>query len=105
MKSIEDLWALVDNIESFPNLTLLVRVVRSIPTSTADCERGFSLMKRYKTDLRSSLSIRLISDTMTLKCNEEEYQLFDAGPFVESWWKKTSRRAYQSDKPKKMPKR
>ena len=29
-------------------------IVMCLPTTTADCERGFSLMKRYKTALRKA---------------------------------------------------
>ena len=37
---------------------------------------------------------------MTLKCNTDEYILFDAEPFVESWWNKTTRRMHTTNKPK-----
>ena len=39
--------------ELFPNLALIALL---IPTSTADCERGFSTLKRIKTPLRNRLS-------------------------------------------------
>ena len=40
----------------YPNLSKLAQVFMALPIGTADCERGFSTMKRIKTCLRSQMS-------------------------------------------------
>ena len=63
-----------------------------LPTNTADCERGFSLMKRFKTALRSKMKIPFISAMMAVKLNTAEEGEFNPEPFVKSWWAKKQRR-------------
>ncbi|XP_045193148.1 zinc finger protein 862-like [Mercenaria mercenaria] len=41
--------------ETLPNLAKLASVGLIIPTSTPDCERGFSALKRIKTDIRNRM--------------------------------------------------
>ena len=36
--------------DQYPNLLSLIDLVLTIPASTAECERGFSAMKRVKSD-------------------------------------------------------
>ena len=42
--------------DQFPNLFGLVDLILTIPASTAECERGFSAMKRVKSELRTRLN-------------------------------------------------
>ena len=48
----------------FPNLMGLIDLLLTIPASTPDCERGFSAMKRIKTDWRASPDTSTLSDLM-----------------------------------------
>lgn len=50
----------------FPKVTSLYEFVATLPLSTADCERGFSLMNIVKTDLRNRLSIKHLSNLMLI---------------------------------------
>ena len=43
-------------VELYPNLQKMASVGLVVPTSTVDCERGFSAVKRIKTPLRNHLS-------------------------------------------------
>ena len=45
-----------DMAHLFPNLFHIALIGQLIPTSTADCDRGFSALKRIKTPLRNRLS-------------------------------------------------
>ncbi|XP_078000900.1 zinc finger protein 862-like [Glandiceps talaboti] len=45
--------------DNFPNLSKLAQVALVIPVSTADCERGFSALKRVKTSPRNRLCERI----------------------------------------------
>ena len=43
----------------FPTILKLAEIVLVIPMSTAICERGFSALKRIKSDWRSSLGVEM----------------------------------------------
>lgn len=89
----EQAWVLVMRHSCFPNFKLLLKILKSLPTSTSDCERGFSLMKRFKTELRSRLGTKFVSCMMSVKLNTESYGMdFDSTQFVESWCSKKNRR-------------
>jgi hypothetical protein len=46
------------------NASSFMKALTILPTSTADCERGFSDMNLTITDLRTSLKIENVSDLM-----------------------------------------
>ena len=50
--------------DQLPNVLGLVDLILTIPASTAECERGFSAMKRVKSDWRASLNTSNLSDLM-----------------------------------------
>ena len=54
--------------------------------STAVCERGFSCMKRVKSDLRSSLSSVQLSRLMFLSVEGPSLDDFQPAPAVRRWW-------------------
>lgn len=66
--------------QTYPNLYKLLQVALSIPISSATCERSFSLMRRIKNWLRSSmlqdrftfLSILNIERDITNKVNMDD---------------------------------
>lgn len=87
-----ELWVMVLKNALFFNFSFVIIIMMCLPTTTADCERGFSLMKRFKTALRSRLGIRFVSSMMAVKLNTADEEDFDPRPFVESWWEKKARR-------------
>jgi hypothetical protein len=104
---VEDahIWAMVLAKVEFSNIGSVLKIMMVMPTSTADCERSFSLMKRFKTELRSALKTRFISHLMTVKLNTPDYdQLDDAAldPYVKSWWSKKVRRISGGTKRKRV---
>ena len=59
----------LDGQPQFPSLTNLMAGVLSIPASTADSERGFSILRKIHTDQRPSLQQSTIVSLMSIKFN------------------------------------
>ena len=53
-------------VQSYPELWKLVEALLVLPVNTAACERGFSKMKIFKTDLRNHLSSEQLNNLMTI---------------------------------------
>ena len=49
-----------------PEVTCLIDLILSLPCSSSNAERGFSKMKMVKTDWRSKLKDRQLSDLLTV---------------------------------------
>ena len=50
--------------DQLPNVLGLIDLILTIPASTAECERGFSGMKRVKSDWRARLNTSTLSDLL-----------------------------------------
>lgn len=74
-----------------PSVLSLIDLVLSLPASSAEAERGFSLMKTIKTDWRSRLTDDSVSDLMTINLKD-----FDQQPAIDVWLQK-KRMPYFSD--------
>ena len=60
----------IDDNRSVPDeLKAVVNCVKTLPCSTAECERGFSLMNIISTDLRATLLVNNVSSLMFLNLN------------------------------------
>ena len=57
-----------EHITNTPNFVLLAQIALTIAVSTASCERGFSLMKRIATRLRSRLGQPMLDALMRIQC-------------------------------------
>lgn len=74
-KGTVDFWLMVKALKTpmgetkYQHLSELVLQLLSIPTSNADCERVFSLVRRIKTDSRSSLLPETISSLIGIHFN------------------------------------
>ena len=81
----------IDNVQNQgimepPNKLLdLVKAVRTLPVSTAECERGFSQMNVLASSTRSSLTIKTLSAIMFIKCVGPPPQIFVPHPYVKTW--------------------
>ena len=62
----------LDGQPRFPLLCKLMIGLMSIPASTADEERGFSMLRKIHTDQRSNLSQSTIIALMSIKLNCED---------------------------------
>ena len=43
--------------QTCPNVLGIIRLILTLPVHSADCERGFSVMKKVKSDCRASLPV------------------------------------------------
>ena len=68
------------------NVLALLRIVLVIPVQTATLERGFSLMKRTKTDWRNRLSPKTLSQLMMIKLNGPDMDHFNPEAAIMKWW-------------------
>ena len=50
----------------------VIKIVLLIPVHTSECERGFSLMARVKTDWRANLSTPRLNDLMHVSYVDRE---------------------------------
>ncbi|XP_060842821.1 E3 SUMO-protein ligase KIAA1586-like [Rhopalosiphum padi] len=62
-----------------------MKALNILPTSTADCERGFSDMNLTITDLRTSLNIENVSDLMFISINGPSIADFNPRPYIKIW--------------------
>ena len=76
----------------YPNLSKLAQICLVLPIGTADCERGFSTMKRIKTRLRSQMSNMTLNHCMRISMEGEDFDKFDFDNAVDSWSRLKNRR-------------
>jgi len=67
------------------SLKPLIRCMQTIPCSTAECERGFSLMNNVCTDKRSTLLLSNVSNLMMISINGPPVSLFEPRKYVTTW--------------------
>ena len=66
-------------------LVPLINLLKIIPISTAEDERGFSAMNMVSTDLRNSLTIENISAILFIKINRPPNAKFNSEKYVKNW--------------------
>ena len=80
--------------DSFTELAKLAAAALVIPMSTADCERGFSAMKRIKTDLRNSLKTETLDYLMRISIEGKDREDFNFDRSADMWAAKRNRRLH-----------
>ena len=71
----------------FPTILKLAEIVLVIPMSTAICERGFSAMKRIKSDWRSSLGVEMLDRLMVIVLEGPSLEDYHPAGATSRWWK------------------
>ncbi|KAL7387779.1 hypothetical protein ABVT39_000839, partial [Epinephelus coioides] len=71
--------------DTCPNVLELIDLILTVPASTADCERGFNIMKVVKSDWRSSLKADTLSDLLLMQLSSPPISEFDPSPAIELW--------------------
>ncbi|KAJ8415103.1 hypothetical protein AAFF_G00008010 [Aldrovandia affinis] len=77
---------------TFQCLSHLMHIYMVLPVSTAVCERGFSTLKRVKTDWRSSLTTAQLQRLMFISIEGPALEDFDAASAAQRWWTSSLRR-------------
>ncbi|XP_008183248.1 E3 SUMO-protein ligase KIAA1586-like [Acyrthosiphon pisum] len=86
VQAVQGLRAFIENNELIPdNFKPILNTIASLPCSTAECERGFSLMNNIITNLRASLLISNVSSLMFIKSNGPPIEVFNPEMYVRSW--------------------
>ena len=84
-----ELWKLVltdqDMVSQFRNISHLVEIMLVLPISTAGVERGFSTMRRIKTDKRLCLGEEVLDDLMRISIEGPIVKVFDPKPAMLLW--------------------
>lgn len=60
-------------------------LIQTFPCSTAECERGFSLMNNICTKLRSTLTIKHVASLMFINVNGPQLDQWEPTNYVSSW--------------------
>ena len=71
--------------DSLKHILVLVELMLSLSPSTAKCERCFSAMNRIKTNLKTRMEQRTLSDLLRIKGMDCEINDFDPNPAIEAW--------------------
>ena len=69
----------------YPQLAKLANIGLIIPVSTATCERGFSAMKRIKTNLRNRLIAKTLDCLMRISIDGPDLDCFDFVTAATKW--------------------
>ena len=67
-------------------------LILSIPATSVEAERGFSVMKRVKTDFRSRLTSRALNDLLRIILLSPPEAEFEPEPAITHWYNATDRR-------------
>ncbi|KAJ4947448.1 hypothetical protein JOQ06_009483 [Pogonophryne albipinna] len=72
--------------DQFKQMKVIVEITQVLPMSSSCCERGFSSMKRIKSDWRSCLSNEMLSFLLHISVHGPPAQQFNAEKAVTKWW-------------------
>ncbi|XP_063438155.1 zinc finger protein 862-like [Mytilus trossulus] len=76
-----------DNLKTrFKNLLFLLEIIQVFPLSSAACERGFSAMKRIKSDWRSSLKPDMLQRLLFIAIEGPSVPDFNVDSVFIRWW-------------------
>lgn len=81
------------SMDHLTNICYITSCLSVIIVSTADCERGFSLLKLVKTSLRNSLGANNLNNAMHVSLNA-------TGPF--SFWYGPAKKLFLADKKRRV---
>ena len=88
---IQELMLEEDRQQDFKNIFMLMEIIFVLPLSTASCERGFSAMKRVKSDWRSKLTTATLSKLIYISVEGPDIEDYDCLPALERWWQEGER--------------
>ena len=78
--------------ESFPMLSKLLATTLTLPVSTADCERGFSVMNITKTQLRNRMKVETLASLMRISIEGPPLKEFNFFKTARRWLAMKNRR-------------
>jgi len=90
--SLQALNILKTTYGSFPNLTIALRIMLTIPVTSACAERSFSKLKLIKTYLRNQLGQDKLSELALISIEEEVSSTVDYKHLIDIFASKKSRK-------------
>jgi hypothetical protein len=75
-----------------PSIATAAKIACSISMSSAEVERGFSVMKHVKSADRSRLTSRMLDALLTINISGPDWRSFDVVPAVLHWYGQSKRR-------------
>ena len=79
-------------ITSFPNILILINIYLTSPIENVTSERGFSCLKRVKTDLRSTMLQDRLSSLAILNFESEMLYLINIEEVIDEFSSKKNRK-------------
>ncbi|GJZ20107.1 zinc finger MYM-type protein 1-like protein [Tanacetum coccineum] len=83
----------IEKRESYSLLDRLIRLILTLPVSTATTERGFSAMKIFKTQLRNKMANKFLADSLVVHIEKEIAETFDSKSIIDVFKNLKGRRA------------
>ena len=74
--------------QDFPKILNLIDFIFTLPASSSENERAFSIMKLTKTDRRTRMNTDMLNDLMTVKIVSQSVQDFNPAQAVSVWMEK-----------------
>ncbi|XP_062616971.1 zinc finger protein 862-like isoform X2 [Saccostrea cucullata] len=72
-------------LNGYENIFGLIDLLLTLPSSSSECERGFSQMKKIKTDSRTRLTEASLDDLLTVSLHSDAIDKFDPIPAINKW--------------------
>lgn len=72
-------------LHKYPNILTLVDLVLTLPASSAEAERGFSQMKRAKSQMRATIKAESMTDLLIIQLNSPDINNFDPRKAIHLW--------------------
>jgi hypothetical protein len=94
VKTFADLVAFTKQQDQLQDLFLLLDICGTFQASSADCERGFSLMNNIKTKARNRLDVEHLDNLMRIKLFLNSGQTVNAENVYNVWKTEKNRREY-----------
>ncbi|XP_052778454.1 zinc finger protein 862-like [Mya arenaria] len=73
------------------NIAHLIEVILTLPMSSAVCERGFSAVKRIKSDCRACLNTETLDNLLCVSLEGPSLERFNATRAAHLWWTRGQR--------------
>ncbi|KAK2492976.1 hypothetical protein MC885_017740, partial [Smutsia gigantea] len=80
-------WDFVNSVylHKYPNILTLVDLVLTLPASSAEAERGFSQMKRTKSQMHAKIKAESMTDVLIIQLNSPDINNFDPRRAIHLW--------------------
>ncbi|XP_054543895.1 sperm flagellar protein 2 isoform X2 [Talpa occidentalis] len=80
-------WDFVNSVylHKYPNILTLVDLVLTLPASSAEAERGFSQMKRTKSQMHTKITADGMTDLLIIQLNSPDINNFDPRKAIHLW--------------------